>query len=105
MSVGLTLNSTQEIGEGYKIWITLVFLSTFAGIIMSGIWVFKYGATTENIETGNIVNTIENQGLIIAGSVLTAVGTLIMIFTINKLHSKKDNEKSIIRKRTGKLFG
>ena len=57
MSVGLTLNSTLPLSEGHKIWITLFFILTFSGIVISGIWIFKYGVTTEDIDNGNRIDS------------------------------------------------
>ena len=101
MSVGLTLNSTLPLSEGYKIWITLFFILTFSGIVISGIWIFKYGVTTEDIDNGNKIDSKNKENLIIAGSILTVLSTVITIATIRYLHSKGDNEKKIVSKNIG----
>ena len=99
MSVGLTLNSLSPLEEGYKVWLTFLFLSVLTGIIISGSWIFKYGVTTENITNGDRIDNANKQNMIIAGSVLTVLSTLVIIFTIYKLHSDSNNEKKIVTKK------
>lgn len=99
MSVGLTLNSLSPLEEGYKVWLTFLFLSVLGGITVTGLWVFKYGVTTENITNGDRIDNANKQNLIIAGSVLTVLSTIAIVFTIYKLHSDNSNEKKIVTKK------
>ena len=103
MTPGLTLKPLSPEIKG-RLWpsmddLFLFILSVLGGITVSGLWIFKYGVTTENITNGDRIDNANKQNLIIAGSVLTVLSTLAIVFTIYKLHSDNNNEKKIVTKK------
>tara|TARA_A100001015_G_C15038772_1_gene738103 strand:- start:1658 stop:2089 length:432 start_codon:yes stop_codon:yes gene_type:complete len=95
-------SNTSKIGGGFelekytlksggKFLFAMIFLCSLAGLSLVGIWTFAYGTTTEDIKK-KIKDPTKHQALLISGSILTVLSSIIFIITIIRLHNEKEKE-------------
>ena len=77
--------------SGGKFLFAMVFLCSLAGLSLVGIWTFAYGVTTEDIEKKK-KNPTQHQALLISGSILTVISSLVFVVTAIRLHNEKEKE-------------
>ena len=66
---------------GGKFLLAMIFLCSLGGLVLVGLWTFAYGTTTEDISK-KVKDPTKHQALLIAGSILTVVSSIVFIITI-----------------------
>lgn len=77
--------------SGGKFLFAMIFLCSLAGLSLVGIWTFAYGARTEDI-TKKIKDPDNHKTLLIAGSILTVLSSIVFVITTIRLHNEKEKE-------------
>ena len=77
--------------SGGKFLFAMIFLCSLAGLSLVGIWTFAYGTTTEDI-TKKIKDPDNHKTLLIAGSILTVLSSIVFVITTIRLHNEKEKE-------------
>jgi len=77
--------------SGGKALFAIIFLCSLAGLTLVGLWTFSYGETTTDI-TKKVKDPSKHQALLISGSILTVVSSLVFVVSVIRLHNEKEKE-------------
>ena len=77
--------------SGGKFLFAMIFLCSLAGLSLVGIWTFAYGARTEDIAK-KTKEPDNHKTLLISGSILTVLSSIVFVITTIRLHNEKEKE-------------
>ena len=77
--------------SGGKFLFAMIFLCSLTGLALVGLWTFAYGTTTSDI-IKKVKDPAKHQALLISGSILTVISSIVFIITIIRLHNEKEKE-------------
>ena len=76
-----------------SIIVPLLLLTTLAGLILLGMWVFEYGETSGDVIKGKKVdNESEKKTYLVPGAVLASVSTVLTVIIMIHLHNQAENK-------------
>ena len=77
--------------SGGKFLFSMIFLCSLAGLTLVGIWTFAYGETTADINA-KTKDPNKHKALLISGSILTVLSSLVFVVSAIRLHNEKEKE-------------
>lgn len=95
-------SNTSNIGGGFelenytlksggKFLFAMIFLCSLAGLSLLGIWTFAYGPRTKDI-TQKVKDPVKHEGMLLAGSILTVLSSIVFLVSVIRLHNEKEKE-------------
>ena len=87
---GFELEKYTLKSEGKALFV-IIFLCSLAGLTLVGLWTFAYGETTTDINK-KVRDPSKHQALLISGSILTVVSSIVFVVTTIRLHNEKEKE-------------